>query len=243
MKLLIQCLSIIAIICACVRTCPDEPNCLECLNSDKDGKLLCSFCENSFLDSASNLCAAQVTTPLEFCKKYLMINDKLTCNFCERGYYVNTDGTCKKCALDKCALCNDTYCQACFNSVVFNQDRNKCDDGKKCTAKNCSVCQPVGDLELCIECDSGFALDNNLNECLPDIPNCFSISKAADKKCARCQFGYFITKDGVCQKDQGSSHMWILWLFLGVVLLGIVGYFGYQHFQKQQNNRDVYLNA
>jgi hypothetical protein len=243
MKLLINLISIIAILCASVKSCPDEVGCLECSVPDKDNKRLCSYCENSFLDSALGLCTVKVSTPIEFCKKYNDA-DHTKCTFCEVGYYFDDKNVCSPCPFENCATCNKDFCIACKNKMTVDQTKKICLD-VKCTIDNCNICNlGPSNTEICQVCDSAFSLHRDSVKCISGIPNCAEIAKADDKTCTKCQFGFFITNEGACKENSpSSSHMWMLWVFLGVVLLGLAGYFGYQKFAKQDDSRDVYLNA
>jgi hypothetical protein len=242
MKLLIKIVSIIAILCGSVKNCPDEAGCLEC--GGTAGHRSCLYCENSFFDLKQEHCAGKVDVPIEFCKQYNPMNPS-ECIICEIGYYVDDKMHCTKCQSDDCAFCPQQMCLYCKDKKLLDSMSGKCIERSKCKSDNCNICITTGvETDSCWVCDPNFSLDRVTGTCIPGIPNCAEIAKADDKTCTRCQFGFFITKDGACKENSPSStHMWMLWVFLGVVILGLVGYFGYQKFQKLNDSHGVYLNA
>jgi hypothetical protein len=245
MKLLINCLAIISIICACVKTCPDEAKCRECLAQGSDGKFQCSYCENSFLDSVSGLCAVKVSSPVEHCNNYMSQDTLHNCDQCELGFYIDGNNLCTKCPFDdNCALCTQNACTACFNKMIVDPSTNKCISDKYCETKDCAICTSSITSEECRRCDIGFTLDLATYQCHSGLPDCITMDKAGDTSCLRCDYNFYITKEGTCNENPPrSAPIWMLWLLLGFFLLALFGYLGYKCSKKQHDNSDGYLNA
>ena len=110
--------------------------------------------------------------------EYSLVNQKITCNKIREGYYERYNGQYSLCSssITNCGKChydNKVICDECINSVYFlNATENKC---------------------ILNECDE-----------YPEIsPGCIICKdKLKDykdkKKCQRCKYGYFKTKDEKC---------------------------------------------
>ena len=105
-------------------------------------------------------------------------NGKLTCKKCTEGHYENSEGECSLCSasIDHCGKChynNKVICDECINSVYFlNSTENKC------ILNDCDEYPEIS--PGCIIC----------KDKLKDYKD--------NKKCQRCKYGYFKTKDEKC---------------------------------------------
>ncbi len=175
---------------------------LYCLEGKlEDGNLICTKCvDNSNLKDDKCSCNSdsfskdtkwcykcddyKVGTPgcdeKEGCK-YFPANDQLNCRKCKDGYFGYTEGQCFLCSsiIPKCDKChyNTTseklICDSCINSIyALNPQKNEC---------QLNECEEYPEISPgCIICN------DKLNE------------YKENKKCQRCKYGYFKTKDEKC---------------------------------------------
>ena len=187
-----------------INKCYERENNLEyCLEAKliENGNFICTKCvENAVLKE--NVCSCSPNSFSEdtkFCYKcndpnkgnpgceetegceYFSANDQLNCNKCKNGYFEYTKGQCFLCSNEilNCEKChyNKTneklICDSCINGIyIVNSEINQC---------QLNDCEEYPEISPgCIICR------DKLNEYMEN------------KKCQRCKYGYFKTKDEKC---------------------------------------------
>ena len=168
----------------------------------ENGEFICTKCiNNAIFNTSLNVCECDSISFLEnnLCYKcsdefngnpgceenlgcdYNPANDQLDCKQCKKGYFNYTEGQCFSCS-DKIPNCNSCHynetnlkliCDECINNIyTINKEENNCE---------LNECEEYPDISPgCIICK------NNLDE------------YKKNKKCDRCKYGYFKTKDEKC---------------------------------------------
>jgi len=227
-----------------VLACPDEKNCLQC-SAPKEGEdRVCKNCENTFWNPDKKACESNDATKIENCVAFKLSNEKKAyCSQCALGYLVNfKTNTCDKCSVENCAICKGEVCYGCFNKMGLDRDNNKCISEPKCSVENCDQCVGNSGKDECAQCSSGWSLNNNSGVCIKGPSNCWQVADEKATDCQVCNHGYYIAADGTCKSNEGGRSWW-LWLVLILIVLGVVGFFVYNHFQKNADDRDNYMAA
>ena len=168
----------------------------------ENGEFICTKCiNNAIFNTSLNVCECDSISFLEnnLCYKcsdefngnpgceenlgcdYNPANYQLDCKQCKKGYFNYTEGQCFSCS-DKIPNCNSCHynetnlkliCDECINNIyTINKEENNCE---------LNECEEYPDISPgCIICK------NNLDE------------YKKNKKCDRCKYGYFKTKDEKC---------------------------------------------
>ena len=168
----------------------------------ENGEFICTKCiNNAIFNTSLNVCECDSISFLKnnLCYKcsdefngnpgceenlgcdYNPANYQLDCKQCKKGYFNYTEGQCFSCS-DKIPNCNSCHynetnlkliCDECINNIyTINKEENNCE---------LNECEEYPDISPgCIICK------NNLDE------------YKKNKKCDRCKYGYFKTKDEKC---------------------------------------------
>lgn len=235
---------ILTFLLALTSACPDEQYCLQCSPKKDTEARVCLECENSFWNTDKKACETSISKTVDHCKGYDKKSDQVTCNNCDAGYFIDgANNACVKCSVDNCALCNTKQvCFGCFNSMKLDVPTNTCLKDQKCEVLNCSICVSDSGKNSCAYCATGFALKGDTQSCVAAPANCYMVDSDGAKECNACNYGYYIAGDGTCKAD-GSSWWW-LWLVLILLVLAVIGFFVYNHFQKNNNEQmEVYRGA
>ena len=247
MKLASTCVLALFVFCSIVSACPDEVNCLQCDTHKAGEKDTCRYCENSFLDKVKKTCVSKVETPVDHCKEYSQIDNKVVCNRCDLGFKIDSDNNvCVNCSVESCAICDNDIqiCSGCFEHKKYDFFNNTCLKDTPCGVENCDICNTIDYVITCAFCATGFSVVSGTGACAAGPANCNLIEKEGDKECSTCDWGFYIAADGVCKaNDSPSFSHWWVWLVLVLVALAVVGYFVYNHFQKQNADMAVYQNV
>ena len=226
--------------------CPDEKYCLSCPAPEQGKDQVCTMCENSFFNVAKKECDTYLKETVSNCKTYETRGDKVVCTGCDYGYAVDSEeNVCNKCKVEGCALCNiKDVCFGCFDKRMLNIDPRSwgtsCDPKVKCDVPNCDICTSDKDSVSCAQCENNFSV-NNLTEkkCVQAPSNCYMIDSRDHARCAICNFGSYITKDGQC-KSSSSSSWWWLWVILLLVAIALIGMFVYYRMRDSGRGTDGY---
>ena len=167
----------------------------------ENGNLICTKCvNNSYL--INNICSCNhdsFSKDSKWCYKcndpkhgnpgceesegceYILDNDQLNCNKCKDGYFSYTEGQCFLCSsiIPNCNKCHydvtneKLICDSCISDIyILNTEENIC---------QLNDCEEYPEISPgCIICK------DKLNE------------YKENKKCQRCKYGYFKTKDEKC---------------------------------------------
>ncbi len=189
------------LLCQIAMACPDEKNCMYCLEGSSHEQNMCLVCQNSFFDINIRKCNTNLPIAVPNCFNYYPpIEQRGICVSCNIGYEVNeTHDSCIKCTDENCALCKGKTCIACLNGFLTRED-GSCDTNSKCQAQNCSICEG-NNPNLCVLCSPGYVGVTNPAECVKGPSNCLSMRNRGDTKCGVCSFGYYILSDGSCKSD------------------------------------------
>lgn len=227
--------------------CPDERNCMACVENSTEG--LCQLCFEGFVNPNTKKCTPIPTASLvDNCIFYEVEPGQTEpikkCNMCNLGYKL-VDNKCLPCKVENCAICMDdiNVCTACKNSkkVEFTEGKSVCTD-KPTEMQNCEIAAYTSENKpwKCEKCVPGHVLNEEVgwtDNCQKSkIKNCMIINNKSADKCLACDFGYYVTKAGTCASNSAMS-LWG-WLLLVVVLLAIagIGYGIYQWVWKNNPN-------
>jgi hypothetical protein len=189
------------LLCQAAIACPDEKNCMMCLEGSSAKNSMCQVCQNSFFDIKNMKCNDNLPIVVPNCFNYFPPNYPTgICFSCNPGYQVNAAyDSCVRCTDENCAFCKGETCSACFNGFITGED-GTCDTNSKCKAQNCSIC--LSDRpELCVRCSPGYVSVSNTRQCVKGPSNCLVVKEKGDTKCLSCSYGYYILSDGSCKSD------------------------------------------
>ena len=119
---------------------------------------------------------------------YYSSNYQLNCKECKEGYFNYTEGQCYSCSneINGCKDCHFDnsdellICDQCLEGYIYNGETNQCE------SEICENHQEIS--EGCIICG------NNKEEYI------------ANKKCSKCMYGYFKTKDNQCINCRAEEY-------------------------------------
>ena len=203
---------LLALLASTSLSCPDEQFCRGC--EEVEGRTECGFCEESYLDPVTHLCAFQKLKEVANCKAYAFNSDKsevAACHACEIGFRLDgLKNECVACPGD-CGRCDEeNRCLACRDSRMFNPASysdtsvDPCGELNSCDVFNCEVCgfDLTNGRSTCELCKSGFAQPSDTSNpvCLEVTSPCQVVDEVT-KACAICRWGYFLAKDGVCKQN------------------------------------------
>ena len=148
----------------------------------KDDATTCLECERCMPGTAMNSYGVCEMFD-EFCKE----SSGKKCLYCIDGYYLDTDGVCKKGEIKECLVyLNKTVCEKCVNNGYVSN--GECVDG--CKIENCDICSVNG--KTCEKCAKGFGLYGN-GKCKEFEGNCGAFDEYG--RCNGCKSGYYFNED------------------------------------------------
>jgi hypothetical protein len=158
---------------------------------------MCNICTYSYPNKKSKNCQASAFS-IDNCSAY---DTMTTCNTCEVGYEINSRFTCSGSALlnsnSTCLAAKNGTCQYCKDSDYIPDAQGNCGNST-CPVDNCQLCDSTG---TCQQCVDDYTVENGTN-CLssdfePAYENCMSAEYPFS--CDRCNKGYYVDGDGICQ--------------------------------------------
>lgn len=207
------------------KSCPNEQKCRAC-DFSKSLTRICTLCESTYFNDDIQSC--DIVPEIKDCSEYNFISkNNIVCKSCRLGYFLANPKECKKCSVDKCALCREeNSCHGCFEGMFAFE--NKCDIKKQCLLENCDVCEILsGDIPRCNLCSPGFAFDSK-NKCVKGPKNCEVIDPLFSNLCKVCREGFYITDQSHCLENdptnQKGSFPYFTILVLLIVISGAVFY-------------------
>jgi hypothetical protein len=202
-----------------LEACPGDEYCRKC-DFAQTRPPLCSMCQYSFIDSDGSICNSDGFTKVDNCIEYEN-NSGITCKACNYGFYPHRmKNSCVKCTQYDCAVCNEQQeCLACFKSQTIEKTFKTCSYFDKCSDFDCEICQKQGNMEVCLQCKSGYSWDYTKGYCVTGPSNCLSVSnQGSGNQCNTCNLGYFIDNDGTCSSMSFKSIKKVL-KFIGIIIL------------------------
>jgi len=127
------------------------------------------------------------------------------CDSCSRGWgLTDHNGTCVECDIgcDDCVYAHSASCRDCKPGFVMAGLASDDPDssGTECMrcAIHCTNCSRSGPGQ-CDECAHGFGYNDDARECQScAVPHCEGCADPRWRKCAKCEQGYGITPEGLC---------------------------------------------
>ena len=202
--------------------CPDEPYCRQC-SSVKP--YTCLQCSQSIYDKDRHKCVTDIGH-INNCRQYVLEDKIAKCTKCKDGYTPSIGGVvCVRCVIKDCGLCEDNIyrCDACLGSRIFVN--GQCSDDKLCEIENCELCD--SETGKCLRCTVNHAFDKQ-GQCVEFLRHCFKIDKDDRSRCAVCDVGYYITKEGWCKSNKhtvlGPIAIMTIVIFVFIMLLCLFVY-------------------
>lgn len=183
--------------------CPDKDRyCVSC-GVDANNANVCMGCAYSYV-STNGQCMPPTTT-ISGCITY---SNATTCAACDEGHYLSGN-TCKEIPVDNCDhLASDsvtTVCAVCDDGYKNDPATGKCTE-TSCGISNCKSCTvtTVGTTTstTCVECNSGYALNDSYACVTPVTANCQSQTGTTCQSCAR---GYYDSGTTCSESDLYDS--------------------------------------
>lgn len=217
------------LLAATVLGCFDDPYCLSCAKvksplEEGPTDLVCLYCQYSFFNRQSSRCDRKIDPRVDECEGYKQEQGKTVCARCQMGFYLDeAENKCIKCAVQNCIECNkEQVCTACIGGLIPEKDesrkeKHKCGESLK-PIENCRVGQGMHMVGKCFKCEQGFALNNeNDRQCVKSVDNCHIADPAAPAtKCFECSSSHFIKANGLCERHNSLSIMWVLGIIVPV---------------------------
>ena len=159
----------------------------------------CIFCNQNILYLYSN-CETKVECNIEGCNTCLTEKE---CARCDRGYKIDL-GLCVKC-IEGCSVCSNNYtCDYCLSGYELNSEKQcifsndfdfdiiKYKNLKQTLMYNIDNCEIYGNPNECLECKSGYLLENNKCDYYCYDRNCVKCGLVNNvEKCFECRENYY----------------------------------------------------
>ncbi len=200
-----------------ISSCPNsDERCGSCQGST------CEFCYDSYISSSGK--CTEATQKIENCLTYG--EEGKTCKQCVFKYVLK-DNTCVAIDIDGCLRVDENgSCLSCQDGSTLNG--GKCTSDKKCAIPDCKHCGFDNGKEICIFCNSGFAIfpTDDKNQCKSTgLSGCLALNFYDEEQCSLCKAGYFF-KDGKCSGTSvykvNMENEFILHLFYSAFLFLLI---------------------
>eukprot|EP00747_Dinoflagellata_sp_TGD_P222720 gnl/TRDRNA2_/TRDRNA2_94410_c0_seq2.p1 gnl/TRDRNA2_/TRDRNA2_94410_c0~~gnl/TRDRNA2_/TRDRNA2_94410_c0_seq2.p1 ORF type:complete len:299 (-),score=28.52 gnl/TRDRNA2_/TRDRNA2_94410_c0_seq2:243-1139(-) len=176
----------------------DVRDCISCERRGKATPGVCTACRHGYGLGSNGTCQKCAHEKCQ-CEK------AGGCDSCSVGWGLNKNRTCRACeegCLD-CSFVNSSSCDQCEPGFVIVQEgKGEGGECKKC-ASHCSNCTVAG-AGRCNECRPSFGYDSRVHECKPCSTAhcllCDGTSEASLGRCLRCEHGFGVTPEGLCDK-------------------------------------------
>ncbi|KRW99592.1 Insulin-like growth factor binding protein, N-terminal [Pseudocohnilembus persalinus] len=138
----------------------------------------CSECAENYKLSSDNLTCYEA---ISNCKTQ---DTETTCSECEEGYHISSDNTICHEDVEYCQNYDNTnknICSTCIANYIYYSTNNIC----YASFFNCAD-QVEGEY-VCNQCDTGYHLNNNEDECVDDVDNCIEYDTNNEELCGICE--------------------------------------------------------
>ena len=180
-----------------LKACPDsDERCASCQSTT------CDFCYDSYISSTGK--CTDVLTKVENCLTYA--NDGKTCKQCVFNFSLKNN----ECvALENCLrVDSDDKCISCANGAAL--ENGLCSADKKCSLENCKHCGFDNGKEICIFCNSGYAIfpTDEKNQCKSTgLGGCLSLNFYDDQQCSLCKVNFYFDNGNCTATDVYQMNM------------------------------------
>ena len=160
----------------CAKNCTQYEN-------DKE-KCKCSKCNEGFYVSnyQCESCVSNCLTCINSTK----------CLTCKSGYFIDSNGQCSACPIEKCGKLKSDGCQCETCADNYFMDNNQ--QCQQCSTQ-CKTC--LGNANNCTSCSDNSSFINENNQCVKCDPTCETCS-INSTHCTSCSSGKYVTEENKC---------------------------------------------
>jgi hypothetical protein len=167
-----------------------------------EATVICSKCDEDFLLSPDKLLCQKKN--ISGCLTWKNTSECASCNSDSLLEKVDQTSVCKKITIPNCLKAmnegNKSVCVQCDPHRFWNASLQSCDSVENEISK-CSIYESKSS---CLECQTGYLLTPEKNQCLPNslssLAGCSSgrLFSPANPSCLACRPGYYLGKSGSC---------------------------------------------
>ena len=188
--------------CTLLETTPSNGTCATGTDyycgSCQSGGHQCSYCYDAYIDQG--VCKTPEAL-IAFCDSYASASE---CKACKEGYELNSDKTaCEALSVENCLVAStsdSSKCVVCANSALL--ESGVCSSEKTCENAHCSSCELKNEVEVCLGCEAGWVLNEQLSPAVCVMAKlkywgCASVDSKG--KCVMCSRGFY---DGSLENEE-----------------------------------------